>query len=247
MQYQRDPIVRGTARREGEPRGGPARPPTIEPPAGAAPRSPASRWMRWGWSARCSARGAGAGAARPDGKQATCARCGALHEADPAVRPVGAEVGALERQTIPALAGALAGELRGARAAARGAGGCRIGGPAEDSAPRVEETRLQRDVTLAEQAVVNLQQRYGGGTAGGGQQPVRRTRVGSRRGAADAAGSLGPILSVLAMIGGLGLVRGRGAARPYRPPRASPRPRHAAHGTGDPRRGAARGLAQTQT
>src|SRR5207247_2388349 len=81
-------------------------------------------------------------------------------DADPSVRRLAAEVGALERQTIPALAGALAGELRvreqqlGERVDA-GSADLRKVPPLA-----VEETRLQRDVTLAEQAAVNLQQRY---------------------------------------------------------------------------------------
>jgi uncharacterized protein involved in exopolysaccharide biosynthesis len=81
-------------------------------------------------------------------------------EADPSVRRLAAEVGALERQTIPALAGALAGELRvreeqlGERVDAGSADLRKIPPLA------VEETRLQRDVTMAEQAVLNLQQRY---------------------------------------------------------------------------------------
>src|SRR5207245_1898232 len=82
------------------------------------------------------------------------------HDASPAVRRLAAEVSALERQTIPALAGALAAELRvreqqlGERVDAASANLRKIPPLA------VEETRLQRAVTLAEQVVVNLQQRY---------------------------------------------------------------------------------------
>src|SRR5207247_533323 len=77
-------------------------------------------------------------------------------DASPAVRRLAAEVAALERQTIPALAGALAAELRvreqqlGERVDAASANLRKIPPLA------VEETRLQRAVTLAEQVVVNL-------------------------------------------------------------------------------------------
>ena len=81
-------------------------------------------------------------------------------DADPTVRRLAAEVAALERKTIPAMAAALteemairAGELRHRVDSA--AGDLRRIPPLA-----VEEVRLQRDVTLGEQTVVNLQQRY---------------------------------------------------------------------------------------
>src|SRR6266550_4159885 len=126
-------------------------------------------------------------------------------DASPAVRRLAAEVAALERQTIPALAGALAAELRvreqqlGERVDAASANLRKIPPLA------VEETRLQRAVTLAEQVVVNLQQRY---------EEARLADVSSLSDVRvlDRAvvpqmpgGSLGPIFVVLALIGGLGL------------------------------------------
>src|SRR6266699_2446880 len=126
-------------------------------------------------------------------------------DASPAVRRLAAEVSALERQTIPALAGALAAELRvreqqlGERVDAASANLRKIPPLA------VEETRLQRAVTLAEQVVVNLQQRY---------EEARLADVSSLSDVRvlDRAvvpqmpgGSLGPIFVVLALIGGLGL------------------------------------------
>jgi capsular exopolysaccharide synthesis family protein len=76
------------------------------------------------------------------------------------VRRAAAEVRALERGSIPALATALTSEMQlreralGQRVDSAAAGLRRI--------PPLtgEETRLQRDVTLAEQTVANLQQRY---------------------------------------------------------------------------------------
>jgi len=129
-------------------------------------------------------------------------------EADPAVRRLAAEVGALERQTIPALAGALAGELRvreqqlGERVDAGSADLRKIPPLA------VEETRLQRDVTLAEQLVLNLQQRYEEARLAE-VSSLSDVRVLDRAAVPQTpAGSLGPILVVLAMIGGLGLGAG---------------------------------------
>ena len=126
-------------------------------------------------------------------------------EADPSVRRLAAEVGALERQTIPALAGALAGELRvreeqlGERVDAGSADLRKIPPLA------VEETRLQRDVTMAEQAVLNLQQRY---------EEARLAEVSSLSDVRvldrapvpqTPAGSFGPILVFVALVGGLGM------------------------------------------
>src|SRR6266566_5227442 len=126
-------------------------------------------------------------------------------EADPSVRRLAAEVGALERQTIPALAGALASELRvreqqlGERVDAGSADLRKIPPLA------VEETRLQRDVTLAEQAVINLQQRYEEARLAE-VSSLSDVRVLDRAAVPQVpAGSLGPILIALAMIGGLGL------------------------------------------
>jgi capsular exopolysaccharide synthesis family protein len=126
-------------------------------------------------------------------------------EADPAVRRLAAEVAGLERQTIPALAGALAGELRvreqqiGDRVDAGSADLRKIPPLA------VEETRLQRDVTLAEQLVVNLQQRYEEARLAE-VSSLSDVRVLDRAAVPQTpAGSLGPILVFLAMIGGLGL------------------------------------------
>ena len=81
-------------------------------------------------------------------------------DATPNVRRLAGEVAALEHRTIPAMAAALtqelavrAGELEHLVDSA--AGGLRRVPPLA-----VEETRLQREVTMAEQAVVNLQQRH---------------------------------------------------------------------------------------
>ncbi|HVH69041.1 MAG TPA: hypothetical protein VM716_14325 [Gemmatimonadales bacterium] len=78
----------------------------------------------------------------------------------PAVRRVAAAVSALEQHAIPMLATGLAGEME-RRAAELGQ---RVDSMAGDlrSVPAlaVEETQLQREVTQAEQALTNLQQRY---------------------------------------------------------------------------------------
>ena len=126
-------------------------------------------------------------------------------DAGPAVRRLAAEVAALERQTIPALAGALAAELRvreqqlGQRVDVASADLRKIPPLA------VEETRLQRSVTLAEQVVVNLQQRY---------EEARLAEVSSLSDVRvldrapvpqTPAGSFGPILVFVALVGGLGM------------------------------------------
>src|SRR5207244_8365804 len=68
-----------------------------------------------------------------------------------------------------------------------------------------EEPRLQRDVTLAEQAAVNLQQRYEEARLAE-VSSLSDVRVLDRAAVPQVpAGSLGPILIALAMIGGLGL------------------------------------------
>jgi len=167
-------------------------------------------------------------------------------DAGPAVRRLAAEVAGLERQTIPALAGALAAELRvreqqlGERVDVASANLRKIPPLA------VEETRLQRAVTLAEQVVVNLQQRY---------EEARLAEVSSlsdvrvldrapvrRRPPAASGRSRFPGVGRRSRHGG---VRG-GAARPRRSPRAPPRPCHGTHGARDPRSSPACGLAQRQ-
>src|SRR6266581_1543304 len=112
---------------------------------------------------------------------------------------------ALERQTIPALAGALAAELRvreqqlGERVDVATADLRKIPPLA------VEETRLQRAVTLAEQVVVNLQQRYEEARLAD-VSSLSDVRVLDRAVVPQTPGvSLGPIFVVLALIGGLGL------------------------------------------
>src|SRR5437773_1453439 len=126
-------------------------------------------------------------------------------DASPAVRRLAAEVAALERQTIPALAGALAAELRvreqqlGERVDAASANLREIPPLA------VEETRLQRAVTLAEQVVVNLQQRYEEARLAD-VSSLSDVRVLDRAVVPQTpGGSLGPIFVFLALVGGLGL------------------------------------------
>ena len=81
-------------------------------------------------------------------------------EDNPPVRRAAAEAEAMSRRTIPALASSVAAELRvqetelGQRVDAASRGLKQVPPLA------VEEARLQRDVTLAEQTVTNLQQRY---------------------------------------------------------------------------------------
>jgi len=124
---------------------------------------------------------------------------------NPPVRRAAAEAEALSRHTIPALASSLAAELRvretelGQRVATASTGLKQVPPLA------VEEARLQRDVTLAEQGVTNLQQRY---------EEARLAEVSSipdvrllDRAIAphQPVGHIGAILIVLAMFGGLGL------------------------------------------
>src|SRR5207247_11450295 len=69
----------------------------------------------------------------------------------------------------------------------------------------VEETRLQRAVTLAEQVVVNLQQRYEEARLAD-VSSLSDVRVLDRAVVPQTpGGSLGPIFVLLALIGGLGL------------------------------------------
>ena len=124
---------------------------------------------------------------------------------NPPVRRAAAEADALGRRTIPALASSLAAELRvretelGQRVATASTGLKQVPPLA------VEEARLQRDVTLAEQTVTNLQQRY---------EEARLAEVSSipdvrllDRAIAPSlpVGHIGAILIVLAMMGGLGV------------------------------------------
>ncbi len=81
-------------------------------------------------------------------------------DAAPEVRRLAAEVAALERKTIPMMAAALTEEM-GVRAAELQHRVDSATGDLRRVPPlAVEEVRLQRDVTLAEQIVANLQQRY---------------------------------------------------------------------------------------
>src|ERR1051325_4088753 len=124
---------------------------------------------------------------------------------NPPVRRAVAEADALGRRTIPALASSLAAELRvretelGQRVATASTGLKQVPPLA------VEEARLQRDVTQAEQVVTNLQQRY---------EEARLAEVSSipdvrllDRAIAPSrpVGHIGAILIVLAMMGGLGV------------------------------------------
>ena len=124
---------------------------------------------------------------------------------NPPVRRAAAEADALSHRTIPALASSLAAELRvretelGQRVATASTGLKQVPPLA------VEEARLQRDVTLAEQSVTNLQQRY---------EEARLAEVSSipdvrllDRAIAPnrPVGHIGAILIALAMMGGLGL------------------------------------------
>src|SRR6185437_7797232 len=125
------------------------------------PRSRLWRWMRWIIGAVQRSTELAQALRDLTAKQADLRTLRAHYtDAGPAVRRLAAEVAALERQTIPALAGALAAELRvreqqlGQRVDVASADLRKIPPLA------VEETRLQRSVTLAEQVVVNLQQRY---------------------------------------------------------------------------------------
>lgn len=124
---------------------------------------------------------------------------------NPPVRRVSLEVDELSHRTIPALASSLAAELRvretelGQRVANASTGLKQVPPLA------VEEARLQRDVTLGEQTVTNLQQRY---------EEARLAEVSSIPDVRllDRAmepqrpvGHMGAILIFLALMGGLGL------------------------------------------
>lgn len=127
-----------------------------------------------------------------------------------AVRRLAGEVAELERQTIPALARSLAEELRVREGELSQRVDAASAGLREIPPLAVEETRLQRNVTIAEQLAANLQQRYQEARladvssipdvrlldrAAEPQQPVGRGRM---------------LLIVMGLIGGLGV--GVGAA-----------------------------------
>jgi capsular exopolysaccharide synthesis family protein len=124
---------------------------------------------------------------------------------NPPVRRLAGEVEALTRRTIPALAASLAAELRvretelSQRVESASVGLRKIPPLA------VEETRLQRDVTLAEQVVSNLQQRYEEARLAE-VSAISDVRLLDRANAPDQPlGHVGLILVVLAFCGGLGL------------------------------------------
>ncbi|HXI35025.1 MAG TPA: GNVR domain-containing protein, partial [Gemmatimonadales bacterium] len=76
------------------------------------------------------------------------------------VRRLAGEVAALEQQTIPALARSLADELRVREGDLSHRVDAASAGLREIPPLAVEETRLERNVTVAEQLTANLQQRY---------------------------------------------------------------------------------------
>jgi capsular exopolysaccharide synthesis family protein len=124
---------------------------------------------------------------------------------NPPVRRAAAEADALARRTIPALASSLAAELRVRETELSQRVATASSGLKQVPPLAVEEARLQRDVTLAEQAVTNLQQRY---------EEARLAEVSSipdvrllDRAIAPnrPVGHMGAILIVLAMMGGLGV------------------------------------------
>ncbi len=124
---------------------------------------------------------------------------------NPPVRRLAGEVEALTRRTIPALASSLAAELRvretelGQRVNAASVGLRKIPPLA------VEETRLQREVTLAEQVVANLQQRYEEARLAE-VSAISDVRLLDRANAPDQPlGHVALVLVVLAFCGGLGL------------------------------------------
>src|SRR5207249_5977310 len=81
-------------------------------------------------------------------------------DANVAVRRVNDEVAVLEQQTIPALATKLTQEMAVQEAGLAQRVDSAAGGLRRIPPLAVEETQLQRSVTLAEQVVTNLQQRY---------------------------------------------------------------------------------------
>src|SRR5213080_4844069 len=85
---------------------------------------------------------------------------GRYTDANVAVRRVSDEVAVLEQQTIPALATKLTQEMAVQEAGLAQRVDSAAGGLRRIPPLAVEETQLQRSVTLAEQVVTNLQQRY---------------------------------------------------------------------------------------
>src|SRR5947199_350127 len=85
---------------------------------------------------------------------------GRYTDANVAVRRVNDEVAVLEQQTIPALATKLTQEMAVQEAGLAQRVDSAAGGLRRIPPLAVEETQLQRSVTLAEQVVTNLQQRY---------------------------------------------------------------------------------------
>ncbi len=124
---------------------------------------------------------------------------------NPPVRRLATEVDDLSRRTIPALATSLAAELRMQESDLSGRVDAASTGLKKIPPLAVEEGRLQREVTLAEQVVTNLQQRY---------EEARLAEVSSTPDVrlldhaivpARPVGHLGAILIFLATMGGLGL------------------------------------------
>jgi len=123
----------------------------------------------------------------------------------PPVRRLATEVATLERQTIPALAGSLAAEIKVRETELTQEVDSAAGNLRKIPPLAVEETRLQREVGLAEQSVANLQHRYEEARLAEvssipdvrildrAEQPQRST------------GHLGSLLVFVAVIGGLGL------------------------------------------
>src|SRR5213592_4754675 len=240
--------VRRTARREGEPRGGPARPRDDRACAGAAPGVCAGGGCAGDDRLGAALHGAGAGAARPLGEAGGPAHVArALHRRRPGGAASGGGGGSARATDDSRACGGARGRAAGARAAARRARGCRHGGPAENPAPGGgrDAPAARRDTRRAGggQPAAALRR----GPAGRRQQPLRCACVGPRRGAPDArreprADLRLPGAGRRSRTGG---GRGRGP-RLRRPPRAPPRSSHPAHGARDPRGGPARGLAQWQ-
>lgn len=81
-------------------------------------------------------------------------------DAAPTVRQLAADVAALERQTIPTMATTLTAEMAVRAAELQHRVDSAAGDLRRIPPLAVEEARLQRDVTLQEQAAVNLQQHY---------------------------------------------------------------------------------------
>lgn len=81
-------------------------------------------------------------------------------DANPPVRRLAGEVDSLTRRTIPALASSLASELKVRETELRQRVDAASLGMRKIPPLAVEEARLQREVTLAEQTVSSLQQRY---------------------------------------------------------------------------------------